>query len=483
MKRRALVQAATVAMAAWPGMPRAQPRQTLKGADPGGGSDSTAALRALFDQCVPSVSTALLSAGNYRVSGALANPAFIPSGGLHIECQGDVVIEVDAAAPAFHTLLGCHTRDVNSSSIRGGRLTLKLNQRCANGIYRRHAGGDGCAVDWADVSVLNARNNAAATTAENQALLIYGRYVRVDCSRIVVDGVDRANPAAGACKGLSISEINGPVTLDTLELRRVLCTGGVGDADGLAVFGHAPGGVYGGRGGTVRMRHVVAEDCQGRSIKLQTQDVIIEDLTILRQHVTSIATADIDFQVGGGEVRRLLLIYRKSGNTSPLAPGFYPVSFQQQCTDRPNRARLSDVQLRSEVELPRLLYLSVGAAAQDGQLQVQRIELQPMGPLAGRDEGMFTRAMIELEAMQVAASAGRTNIAVAGVRGNLGGAPIVGYTGYRSAVADKLAVDVSKVQNVGATPRALASVSGATINALPQFKASDNRNVSHGLAN
>ena len=77
----------------------------------------------------------------------------------------------------------------------------------------------------------------AAAVNENQALLVYGRYTSVTMRDTIVDGVDRTNTTGGACKGVSISEVDGQVTLHQPRVSRVLCTGGTADADGIAVFG------------------------------------------------------------------------------------------------------------------------------------------------------------------------------------------------------------------------------------------------------
>jgi hypothetical protein len=486
LRRRGVLQAAGAAwlcgpaLAAAQALPLAPPQAaTLAGADATGARDATAAFRALFDRCIPAGLLAVLPAGRYRVSGPLANPASLPAGALHIQCQGDVQIELDPATAPFATLLSCHTAAANSSSINAapgtaGRLNLLLNGRCANGIYLRHGGGDGGQVQWARMRVSGAYNHDATSTAENQALLVFGRYTRVQCSQIEVDGVDRANAQRGACKGLSISEINGPVDIEDLRVRRVLCTGGTADADGLSVFGHAPNGVYASRGGVVRVRRLWVEDCQGRSVKMQTQDVLLQDVTIRRQHVVSINTADIDFQVGGGQVQGLLLEYRRHEGVSPLGAGFYPVSFQQQCTDAPNRALLSGVRLSTEVPVPRLVYLTVGARAMDGELRVQDVDLQPLGTLPGP---LVLRAVVELNAAQVAASAGLTHVQVQGLRGALGRSPVVGYTNSPDVAAPRLSVHVSGVRNHGEAAPALGSVSGRSITSLRQATVQDNINV------
>ena len=146
--------------------------------DATGASDVTAAMLAVFDACIPLGLRVVIPTGTYLVSGPISNTATIAAGSLQIECAGDVTINVSAGSTAFTTLLACQTTAINSSTIKGGRLTINLSNKCANGIYLRHYGTDGGTVNWDSITVLNAKENAATTT-ENQALMIYGRYTSV----------------------------------------------------------------------------------------------------------------------------------------------------------------------------------------------------------------------------------------------------------------------------------------------------------------
>ena len=119
----------------------------LLGVDRTGITDCTAAMLAFFDACIPTGLRAVLPGGTYLVSGPISNAATIAAGGLQIECIGDVTITVAPAAATFTTLLSCQTTAINSSVIKGGKLTIDLSNRCANGIYLRHYGGDGGSVN------------------------------------------------------------------------------------------------------------------------------------------------------------------------------------------------------------------------------------------------------------------------------------------------------------------------------------------------
>jgi hypothetical protein len=113
--------------------------RVLRGADPTGVVDNTALFKALLDGCIAASTKAIIPAGTYKVSGPITETGIIAAGSLHIECVGNVTITVDAAATAFQSLIVCQSTAINSSTIKGGRLTLNLVNRCANGIYLRHA--------------------------------------------------------------------------------------------------------------------------------------------------------------------------------------------------------------------------------------------------------------------------------------------------------------------------------------------------------
>ena len=459
--------------------------RTLQGADPTGSADSTAALRALLDACIPSGLEAVIPAGTYLVSGPISNPATIAAGSLHLRCVGDVTINVSGSATAFTSLLSCYTTAINSSTIKGGRLTLNLNNKVSNGIYLRHAGGDGGAVDWRGVVVLSAKENDAGSTAENQGLLIYGRYKSVMLDGIEVDGVTRTN-AAGACKGISISEIVGQVRIVSPTVSRVLTGGGSADADGIAVFGRQLNGVYGRRAGRVDILGAVFQDCQGRSIKLQVSDALIDRPVMEHQAVVTVAGADIDAQVGGSiVVRSPIFTYRLSGATSPIGTGFYPVSLQQQCTDTPNDMQVIDPMVRTEVTMTRFAFITVGSGAAAGFNAVSGLQVQPLGALSGC---AFTRAAVEFDATQVAASSNATHIAMRGTRANLSGVPLIGHTGFTTGVTNvsaKLSIDAVGNENTGAVNTAtnvLGVISGNAISSLLRFMLRDNAGLNDFLS-
>ena len=453
----------------------------LLGVDRTGVTDCTAAMLAFFDACIPTGLRAVLPSGTYLVSGPISNAATIAAGGLQIECIGDVTINVAPAAATFTTLLSCQTTAINSSVIKGGRLTIDLSNRCANAIYLRHYGVDGGSVNWSPITVLNAKENAA-TTNENQALFIYGRYTSVVLSQPTVTGVTRVT-AGGACKGISINDIVGEVRVVGPRISGVLTGGGTADADALSIFGYQLNGVYGRRAGRAVVEGGVYTDNQGRSIKLQVSEALIDRPEIRRKMVVSISTADIDVQIGGSvEIRSPVFDYQKNAGVSPLDAGFYPISLQQQCTDSPNDLVVSNPLLRTEVAMPRLVYLTIGASAAIGRVQVEGTRVQALGALAG---SAFSRTLLEFHAGQVAASSNLTHISVRGTRADLSGVPVLGNTDFGASVAAKLSVDVVGNENTGAVAaltRTLGTISGGAIPALLRFMYRDNPGINDFIA-
>lgn len=444
----------------------------LQGADPTGATDNTTLIKTFLDACIAANTKAIIPAGTYKVSSAITTTSVIASGSLHIECIGNVTFEVDSGATAFQSLIVCQSTAVHSSTIKGGRLTLNLNNKCGIGIFLSHdAASDGGVIDWENIEVNDAKMVGFA--AEASAIAIFGRYSLGKLGTIRIDGVDRSGGST-ASKGISINEIAGPFTIDTLHVSNVLATGYSADADGVSVFGRDIGGEYANRGGSVRIRHLLAEDCQGRSCKFQLQDAVIETLTIKRRLVVSFNVPDVDFQVGDGTVMQALLEYRLNGATSPLGATFYPFGIQQQCTDRPNRARLQNIVLRSEVGMPYLAAVVIGASALAGETYIDGVTLQPLGSFATT---FFTRCVVEFDAAEAAASAGTTHISVRGVRGDMEGVPVIGHTGYSASVASKVSVVVEGNTNTGtfaAGNKVIAAASGSEIPQYLSFKFCDN---------
>lgn len=408
--------------------------------------------------------------GSYTVSGPISQRAVRRSGHLHIHCLGDVEIRVTPGAQPFSVLLACHTATPNHSSISGGRLLIDLAGRCASGLLLRHDGVDGGTVRWGPVEVRQAMNHDADDVNENQAILIHGRYQQVELVATRVSGVDRSNATAGACKGISVSGIVGQVTLRNPVVEHVRCGRASADADGISVFAQpSPAGPYAWRRGRVQILEPVVRDCQGRSIKIQVSDALIDRPWIQRQAIVTIGVPDIDFQIGNGELRDARFDYRRRPDgSSPLHAAFYPISVQQQCTDRPMLARISGGVLRSELPLPRLVYLTVGAAAMDGSTVLEGFRCEPAQP--GGPVLAFRRAVLEFSGAQAGRSAGLTDVVVRGVQVALAQAPLLGYTEADEAAGQRVAFQLVDNQNLAAGQGSAPLVGPVSGGPMPRWR-------------
>lgn len=447
--------------------------RVLQGADPTGVADSTSALRALFDLCIPAGYVAVLPKGTYKVTNKIADDSNIAAGSLHIYCAGDVTIEVDASTTAFTTLLSCYTTAINNSSISGGRLVLNLNSKCSNGIYLRHAGGDGGSVDWGPITVTNAKENGAAVTAENQGLLVYGRYTSINMRQPVVNTVDRVN-TAGVCVGISISEFVGSCIIIDAQVSNVL-TPGTTDADGIKVIAKQGAATYNKRSGSLTLISPTITDCEGRSIKLMVSESSIVNPKIHRKSVVAVTgLMDIDYQIGGvHELIAPMFEYLKNSGTDPINASWHPVTWQQQCIDATNSLKIRGGVTRTETAHYGPVSVVVGASSLGGDVDVDGWEYVSLSGLGAA----VTRALVEIDAGQVQAATA-THVSARNMRGNFSGAVVLGYTGASAANTSKLSFDLRHNENTGADNAAstvLGKLSGATtVNQVGAFSLRDN---------
>lgn len=208
-----------------------------------GVTDDTAALKAVFDYAIP-LGIPVELEGDYLISGPIQPYTSFASGELHIVCKGLVTITVSAGASGFTDVLYLETTAINSASITGGMLTIDGSNKAGRGITIRHNGTTGGTVNIsAKLKIVNILETNAAATRENQALSIFGRYETVVIDQPYVKNVNRTN-AAGATKGIGVSNIDGICTINQPYVESVLCVSSAGvDADGIAVFGYASGTV------------------------------------------------------------------------------------------------------------------------------------------------------------------------------------------------------------------------------------------------
>jgi hypothetical protein len=454
----------------------------LQGADPTGSVDATSLLKALFDYCIPRGLRAVIPAGTYKVTGPITEggagaAAQTAAGSLHIVCAGDVVLEVLSSATAFQRVITCYTTAINSASVSGGRLTINCNNKAACGLYIRHLGTQGGTVNLGPVEVNDVFDTLASPVMEVCAIQISGRYTLVKMESPRVVDVDRT-AAGGVCKGISVSELDGPCEITSPFIKGVLGGPGTGDADGIAIFGYASGGAYAAKNGYARIINPVIVDCAGRAVKFQLTDVFVDRPSIYRQMVVSLSLAEIDFQ-GGGEcvVVQPYIEYRKNGATSPLHADFYLFALQANCTDRPNRFTIKGGTIRSEVSFPKVASLLQAATALNTVVNIDDLEIQPLGTATVA----VSRAFIDVEVGQVqASSATSVHVGVRNCRANISGAPWIGSTGATSVTASTFSFSCVGNENLGAVDagtRALLNLSGSTVTTFGKFMIRDNVNT------
>lgn len=449
---------------------QAKLREVAVAANDYSGND-TVKLLAAFTHAIPLGKVVELE-GDYTVTGPITyTGGAIATGSLHIHCKGDVTITVDAASAAFRDLVYCQSTAANDASITGGSLTLNLSSKCSSGITVRHdaVGQSGTVNFSAPVTVLNAKNNDAAATYENQGILVFGDYAKVVMESPKVVGVERTNAAAGACKGISVSGFTGSVELNRPHAENILCTGG-SDADGIAVFAKAGATSYSERTGTAVINDPVFIDCQGRSFKSQCSHVTVYRPRVKRQMVVAISSGvEFDFQVGNGLVIEPDYEYKLNGATSPIPASFSCVSWQQRIPDAVMRAASLGGTLRTEVVIPRYALISHQATALESHTEVDGLRVIPIGTLATT---AISRAILETSAAEVEAKTARTILIVRNVAGPVGCAAI-GYTGYGgTALTSKLSFEVADVRNTlgpASASRPFAALSGSTVLAVEGF--------------
>lgn len=447
--------------------------RVLQGADPTGVADSTSALRALFDLCIPNGYVAVLPSGTYKVTGPItANGTLGASanqtGNLFIHCAGDVTINVDAASTHFQRLITLYSNAANSSSITGGRLTLNLNNKSACGIYLRHLGTAAGHVQWGPVEVNDVFDvlTTGNTVMETAGLQISGQYLYAELDGPYVDGVDRTAVTGGVCKGISISETVGNVVLNSPTVKNVLCTPAApkADADGIAVFAAqriaGAGNVYKERPGKLEINGPHVEDCEGRGIKTQMSRSVIRQPFFKRQMVVSFATGEIDHQIGGHHVvENPTYYYTKNGGADPVPAGWIPMGIQIRCEDMPNHFEVRGGALMSESQFNYYSFLTYGNTTDDptsysadpknSTVIFDGLHVQGIGALAGGV--VFLRTFCELHMGRLQNNTNSHNIRLQNIRANLAATSLLAYTSAAAADADNLSVSYYNNENTGAS--------------------------------
>jgi hypothetical protein len=449
-----------------------------------GVADDTAALKDAFDYAIPLARPVVLR-GTYRITGPLQTAVTRTSGELHIICDGDVKINVDAATTAFTYVMFIERSTVTNVSITGGSLAVDCANKAAYAFYLRHLDtveGGTCSIEL-PTTILNVKQNTAGQNAAGVS--VFGEFRRVDLNDVTVIGVERVG--AGVCRGIEVGLFQGEVTIRRPYIKNVLCPpSSLQDADGIAVAGKPGTSVtLDSRPGRVVVESPTFVDCQGRAYKSQCSNcTLVTPYVYRKNHVSYTSAQDFDFQFGGGTVISPVFEYRLNGSTSPLGTGFSTLSFQNRMQDTELSASVTNARLITDVPLGVFAYSFYSTTAKSSTVTIDGLDILPSSSIA---TAVLTRAVCEVSNIEhVATMPGTATIVVRNVRGPIDAAGIA-YTGYTGgSIASKLRVSVSNVRNTlgtGTFTSALYGVSGTRILALDQFNFSNNHNVTQTIAN
>jgi hypothetical protein len=454
------------------------------GAVGNGVADDTIALNAAFDYAIP-LSLPVVLRGTYRITGPLQTAITRTSGELHIICDGDVKINVDASSTAFTYVMLIQRSTVTNVSITGGSLTVDCANKAAYAFYLRHLDtvqGGTCSINL-PTTILNVKQNTAAQNAAGVA--VYGDFIRIDLNDITVIGVERVG--AGVCRGIEVGLFAGDVTIRRPYIKNVLCpASSLQDADGIATSGKAGADVnLDARAGRVVIESPTFVDCQGRSYKSQCSNDTIISPYVFRKNVVTIANGyDFDFQFGGGTVISPVFEYRLNGGTSPLGASFAPFGFQNRIQDKELSAFVTGSRIVTDVAMEQFANLLYSTTAKSSTVTINGLDILPSSAIA---TAVLTRAICRVSDMEfVATMPGTATIVVCNIQGPIDAAGI-GYTGYTGgSIASKLQISVSNIRNTlgtGSFTSALYVLSGTRILALNKFNFLNNHSVTQTIAN
>lgn len=393
-----------------------------------GVTDDTNNMRSALEYCITNSKVLLLTEGNYIVSNYLINKTdYSGSEGLYLRIVGNVKITASASATAVASAL-IHYGHITKThvSITGDILTVELNNKLTGfleaknygivaGKYYQNIDGE------ANISPSGLFINNSYAINEGDVisigLLILGSYKKVTIQNVTVNNVSRASVVWGECKGIAISALKGDAYINNCTVSNVLANAGyMANADGISVFGEKLDTLIENsyRTGKAIITNCRLSDNQGRNIKIQTSESIIDNCSFERQYVVGIDNShDIDIQFGNGKVVNNTFTYRKNGITSPLGTYFAAVKFQEVLPNREQFSIASNNTFYTECLIPYVFFITHGNSLSPTTVASSTVEIENnhvinTGVFVGT--GAVQRGFCEFNADELNKVVGKANI-------------------------------------------------------------------------
>lgn len=371
-----------------------------------GRTDDTENLRKAFRVGISKKAAIIFETGKYLVSGSISEESEIADGELHLICEGNVEIIVDknksflgtSLLPFFHT-------NITNSTIKGGILNIDLNNKCPVGIaiyaFGRNRKGNygnfGGELLWTTPITVKNAYAGPHTNGTAAGIQISGIFKQILIDSPTVENISRyekfpyqtpPNKPIDETKGISITNIKGNVIINSPTIRNI-STPNNRDADGIAVFGYKKNYNINNENystlGSCTINNAKIYDAQGRGMKFQCSDVIVNTPYFLRQNLISITQGhDIDFQWGNGQVFNSVHEYRLKNGTSPIksVDAFTSIVFQNKLKKTKMLSIVHNAALKTEVQIARFILALTAKNANSWDLKIDSVKIVPLEPIS-----------------------------------------------------------------------------------------------------
>lgn len=189
-----------------------------------------------------------------------------------------------------------------------------------------------------------------------------GAFAEVVIKNVTLDQAtfDPRSVYGAEAKAIVVTDFEGTALIEDCIVKRVKTSSGIDD-DGYGV--HCK---YNGNNqtrGSVRFVNCQGFDNQGRHIKNQCSNTIIEGAYYERKNLISIEQGvDFDFQAGNGVLQNVHVAYKiGDNNSSPLGRNFMTVAAQNRQSDKVKRTLIKNISMETEVIIPKFVHLFNGS--------------------------------------------------------------------------------------------------------------------------